>query len=556
MSSKINAAIFLGESAVTKSRSFSVYLLKKGFNASSALKDDHSLTPVGKSSGLPVGWKMYLFDPQQRQPWWRDYFGLSQDLSQSVKGALVFLSAEGRNFAISLGPAHFSLKDESYEYDFGLLVTLNCVDPTLIRNTDVLEPGSARRQRTQLASRSDLTYFDFDGDNSILRTLTGNIRTEYEHLFKFATGASNLRISSSASVDELEALCGQILDIYKMETYKSAFPGIRNITPVRDPDEITRLDVALIQAIRIRDDHVALAVPAIVDYQDNFWVRFGGLGASLLHPDVDISDYYKYVSSNGLEVETLNVVDLKHHELRLANDDGATRDKYSIYKSLVFDTKLASSAGTYYLSEASWYQVEDDFIADLRNHLDARYEDLWLPDCSKKPEAAYNQIAADSAARAICLDKTNMSPKGQTALEPCDIYSVRDGRAVLSHIKIGTSSGDLSHLFNQGANAVQLLRSSEPARERLVKLIQENGGSNEDAKPVENRDFLVEYGIISRKNPTNKSDNLPLFSRISLKRALEDLELMGAPASFGFISDKTPRDQPKVKKRQPRQKTG
>lgn len=534
---------------MAKSRSYSVYLLKEGFDASSALKADHSLTPVAGKSNLPSGWKMFLYDPKQRQPWWKEYFGLVQELNQSVKGSLVFLEANDRNFVLSFGPAHFSLRDESYEYDFGLLVTLNCVDPDLIRNTDVLQPGSARRQRTQLASRSDLTYFDFDGDNSVLRTLTGNIRAEYQHLFKFATGASNLRISSNAGLDELQTLCGKLLDIYEKETYKSAFPGIRNITPVRDPAEIELLDEQLIRAVRDRDEDVLLAVPAIVDYDDSFWIMFGRLGTSQMYPDVDIDDYYNYVGSHKMKVRDLDVDDLRHHELRLVNEEGIPREKFSIYKSLTFDIKLTGASGTFYLSESNWYHVDDNFIEDLKRFLDERHANLWLPACKKKPEGEYNKTASKERLGAICLDTTNTSPQGQTAIEPCDIYSLEAGSAVLTHVKIGTGSGDLSHLFNQGANAVQLLRSSGPAREKLAELIAERGGDDDACKPVKERQFIVEFGIISRKDPSKKSDNLPLFSRISLKRALIDLDLMGVPATYGFVSDETPKAASRAKPR-------
>jgi uncharacterized protein (TIGR04141 family) len=534
---------------MTKSRSFSVYLLKEKFEAPSALKADHTLTEVTGKTGVPDSWKIYLYDPAQRQPWWAQYFGIKQKLNQSTKGALIFFESNKRNFALSFGPAHHSLRDESYEYDFGLLVTLNCVDPNLIRNTDVLQPGSARRMRTQLASRSDLTYFDFDGDNSILRTLSGNIRPEYQHLFKFATGASNLKINSTATPDELVALCGKLLEIYKEETYKDSFPGIRNITPVRDPEETRLLDQLLIQAVRERDENVSLAVPALVDYQEDFWIMFGRLGTSQMYADVDLNDYYVYVESHKQNVEKLTVEDLRRHELRLVNDDGLPYGKFSVYKSLTFDVKPTGASGTFYLSEGNWYEAEDKFVADLKAFLDARCVSLWLPACDEKPEGTYNKAAAEKRPGAICLDTTSTSPGGQTAIEPCDIYSVVSDTAVLTHVKIGTGSATLSHLFNQGANAVQLLQSSPSARDRLIELLRDRGGSDDECQPVQERTFKVEYAIISRKNAAKRSDNLPLFSRISLKRALVDLDLMRVPATYGFVQDATTKAPPKTKPR-------
>lgn len=89
---------------------------------------------------------------------------------------MVFLPIKHRCFALSFGHVSHNLKDVSYEYDFGLKVTLNCVDPNELRSTNSLDPSVGRRQRTQLPVGSDLTLFDFDRDTSILRRLTGKVK--------------------------------------------------------------------------------------------------------------------------------------------------------------------------------------------------------------------------------------------------------------------------------------------------------------------------------------------------------------------------------------------
>src|SRR6202020_1181050 len=131
-------------------------------------------------------------DGKPNDPWWKSYFGVQMVLKQASKSALLFLPVDGKFFALSFGHAHHYLRDESFEYDFGLRVTLNCVDPKELKSTDTLDPGVALRRRTQLPIGSDLTYFDFDGNSAILKSLTGKVLTEHKDLFGNVSGSSNL----------------------------------------------------------------------------------------------------------------------------------------------------------------------------------------------------------------------------------------------------------------------------------------------------------------------------------------------------------------------------
>ena len=79
---------------------------------------------------------MFVLDNHPKEPWWKGYFGVQKILNQVTKGALIFLPVEQRCFALSFGHVYHNLKDESYEYDFGLRVTLNSVDPKKLKSTD------------------------------------------------------------------------------------------------------------------------------------------------------------------------------------------------------------------------------------------------------------------------------------------------------------------------------------------------------------------------------------------------------------------------------------
>ncbi|MDP3908352.1 DUF6119 family protein [Novosphingobium sp.] len=538
---------------MTKTRSFSIFLLKDGVDATNALKDDHALEEGVASENLPEGAVLYVLDNVPRPPWWRAYFGVQKDLNQVSKGALVFLQASGRWFALSFGHVFHNLKDSSYEYDFGLRVTLNCVDPAKLRSTDILEPSGAKRQRTQLPTAGDLTFFDVDADSTILKSLTGKVKDEHQDLFKSATGSSNIRISSAIEPAGLVGLCEQLLNLYDDDTYKTAFPDIQNIAPVRDPSVIAQLNGQLLTAFQARDEALALSVPDIVDFGDGLWGTFTGANRGDVYDDIFMHRYYEYLDAAGADLNAFGIDDLKRHQLVLTNEDGSVvRDRHSIFKSLIYDTTMNGGADNYHFCEGNWYLVDSGYVNRLRTYLDPLCKDTTLPDFNHDDEGAYNIAASAAAAGRVCLDKTNISIVGQKQVEPCDIYEVVDDQAVLHCVKISTLSAQLSHLFNQGTNSVNLMRSEQQALENMKALV---GAGRPDPErdalvaPLANNKFRVVFGIVTHKDKADLSNNLPLFSRISLMRCMKELRRMGVDAEYCFIPDTSPATAGKTRKR-------
>ena len=532
------------------SRSFSIFLLKETFDADNALDDENPLTPY-PADNLPAGTTLYILDSRPHPPWWKKYFGLDIDLMQESKGAIVFLPTEERVFALCLGHVAHNLKDESYEYDFGIRTTLNCVDPQRLKNTDTLEPGSSRRRRTQLPVETELTYFDFDGDSSVLKSITGKVKAEHADLVRHVTGASSLRISTKVEVGELTRLCTRLLGLYRDDSYLTTFPNIQKIAPVRDPSQLVTLNDALTNDVRAQSENVRLAVPDLIDYthdNDSLYAKFSGAGPCPLYSDVSIDRYYEYLANSGAQRDKLTIAQLKTHRLHLMNEHGDARDSHSIFKSLIYDTTLTAGGATYHLNEGNWYEVDRKYVASLQAKIDPFWADLdYLPECVHKHEGDYNEEVGGKP-DFVCLDKTNVSPIGQTQIEPCDLYTVRAAAATLIHVKISTGSSLLSHLFNQGANSVELLKSDDDAPRRLVALIQARADGVIDVAPVEEKRYAVVFAIITRKDPGQKSLNLPLFSRISLARNIRALHrLMGVPVSFGFVKHAATLEPPKEK---------
>lgn len=541
---------------MAKTRSFSIYLLKAGYSAANALREDHGLNEGVDALRLPDGASLFVFDGEPRPPWWRSYFGIQIDLTQASKGALVFLPVGDRCFAVCFGHVAHNLLDASYEYDFGIRVTLNSLDPRKLKSTDTLDPGAAKRRRTQLPIESELTVFDFDRDSTILRSLTGKVRDEYKDLFRHATGSSSLRISSDVAADGLVELCEKLLGLYQSEEYKAAFPEIQNIVPVRDPAQIEALNARLLGAFRARDPELDITVPEIINYSDNVYVGFSGAGGSLVYDDVYIGRYYEYLDQHQINLAHIAIDDLRRHTLLLTDEEGDARERYSLFKSLVFDTILEGAQGeTFHLSEGNWYRIDDGYIARLVAYLDPLCVDSDLPPYDHLNEGDYNAVVAAGDVAIVCLDKGNIAPEGQTAVEPCDLLAIRSGFAVFYHIKVSTLSAQLSHLFNQGVNAIELIRLDPQAVDKLDALIRESPSEQDAAAIIElvrNRSYRVVFGIVTRKDPRVRSLNLPLFSRISLMRNMKALRLMDVNGNVIFIADQAAAAQGRKKGRKKR----
>lgn len=538
---------------MAKSRTFSIYLLKQGFTEANSLKEDHVLEADVEASNLPAGAQIFVLDSAPRPPWWRSYFGIAKDLNQVSKGALVFLPVGARHFALSFGHVSHNLLEASFEHDFGLRVTLNCLDPHKLKSTDTLDPGVSKRQRTQLPVEAELTLFDFDRDSTILRSLTGKVKGEYEDLFRHATGGSNLRISSDIGPNELVELCEELLTLYGGDQYKEAFPEIQNITPVRDPARIAALNAKLITAFGEKSPDVNITVPEIINYDDNLYITFSGAGRSEIYDDVYIGRYYDYLEKNEVALTAIGINELSRHALVLTDEDGNGRNKFSIFKSLVFDTVLDGVANeTFHMCEGNWYRVEDAYIDRLKEFLDPLFTASDLPPYKHQSEGEYNLSVAAADSKIACLDTKNISPDGQTAVEPCDLLTIRNGKASFYHIKVSTLSAQLSHLFNQGTNAIELMRLESRAVDKLETLIRA-GLAESDADElvalVRGRKDRVVFGIVTKKDPAGLSWNLPLFSRISLMRIMKYLLLMGVPGSVMFISDQLTPTEGRKKKR-------
>lgn len=523
---------------MAKARNFSLYLLKLGFSSENALKEDHTLHLLEKyEANLPEGVVGYVYKSRQNPPWWKEFFKITYPLEQNFVNGIFFIPVKNRIMALTFGSAYHKLKENSYEYDFGIKTVLNIVDPVKIKSTDWVSPETARRQRIQLPAATGLKNFMIDDHEHLIKRLVGTGNQEVQGILKNISGSANLRITSEKQANDFTGLCEKIYEFYNKDDYKKNFPGILDVVPIKDPDIISKLDEELLKAFKLKSKELVLAVPELLDYSSSFYFQYkAGSKRSEKLEEVFIEDYITFTDANNIEINCTDT--FKNHFLRQIREDECILGDYSIYKTFIFDLDLDNKI--YHLCEGNWYEINTDYIEKLNNQLNPKFvffkdhpfliaynhegEDKYNLECSKLSDSTYH---------VVCLDKKNISQK-ETQIEPCDLIAIQKNEIELIHVKISVRSSLLSHLFNQGRNSIELLRNDQNARIALKKLVSQI--SEYDAL-IDEGAYSVTFAIITNKPEILKAKALPFFSRMSLANAIKSLTSMKVETKVILVPD-------------------
>ena len=328
----------------------------------------------------------------------------------------------------------------------------------------------------------------------MLKGVTGKTTAEYSDVVKSVTGAHSLKVRAPIEVDGFDDLCDFLLELYNSTNYRELFPDVDNVKVVRDPDTVRELDQILLQEVRDGSQEVELMVPDIINYFDNVFCKFRGLGKSDQYDEVLLENYQDYLSARGVDPAEIALEDIKKHQLTMVNENGfVSGEAYSVYNSIVMSA--VSDGKSYHICEGNWYEVDGDYISEIEGFIDQFFEDCDLPAYEHDNEAHYNDSVATDLG-GICLDKTDISLQGQSQVEPCDILLAFDDSRDFVHVKRSTLSSGLSHLFNQGLNSYELLKKQPASLVKLQQIIvsksdERNGGQSTKRVSSEKTTFNI-----------------------------------------------------------------
>ena len=523
-----------------KSRTFTIFLLNEGIEPTDALINSETLECVGHTTALPTGAILYLTKDKTNDPWWKTYLGIDRTLKQSYPGGILFIPVGNRWFAATFGQSYHHLSSSSYEYDFGLKTALNAIDKNSLRSTDVVNPETAKRERVQAPKDQDIAFFSFDGDSStVLKRISGRVQKQYHDILSCVTGCDSIRVTTRKSADELVAFCENILGIYSETNAEEKFPEVFNIRSEKDSETLDLLDQELLNAIKRKDSGLILSYPDMLNYQNLGQIKFGSLAPTDLFT---IDSFCNCISQDRLDMLTISRVKNAYSvQILDANGNHIAKTSPSLYKCLIFECDIGEKH--YHFCEGKWYCVKQDLVEKLRSQLDPFFSSLsTLPANTSSCESDYNKNVAGEQGGTVLFDKDHYFPKGQSQIELCDLCQLEgDGSVSLIHVKVGVHSYRLSHLFSQGYVGTREILSDEGAMKHFEGVVKDSTINASDKKKiidaVRQKRFGVVFAIITKKSPSLKSNILPLFSRINLRRAISSLRAMGITPSVQIVAD-------------------
>lgn len=536
-----------------RTHTLSIRLLRKAFRRESAFGPSFTQGTPKALARLPwphaEGAEVFAGQIYSKEPDWTDLIGevagFPNDLNASGAGAVIFIPAGARQFALCFGHVHLTLDNDAFERQFGLKVTLNSVPRNRLRSLDLATPDAVTFQkRVQASKDSDVNSFGVDMSRDLARIAGGTpANTAFA---KFVAGKDSLSITCSTNIEKLKDKCKEILEVFESDTYKKDFSWIDNLKPVEEASVIADLDSKIFAALsdlrKGKSNDLHMAPPEIVDYQEGSTLHYNGFGSKGAGFNcLSIDDYAAELNRTGF---TGTIEDIKSSHRIAAKKPGTKHisEKWKTYDCFTFEVEDKADDGktalSFVLFSGIWYLVDKKFKTSIERYYDSvKKITIVGPTTCRNEEDLIEHLKA-TRADLLVLDQEKINPSDvrYANLEPCDFLS---DRKQFIHLKDGHSSGPISHLWAQGIVSAEAFASDAEFRKKLRSKVKSKGPAfasllpKSTIKPLR-EEYQIVFGIM-RKPYADRSLGLPFFSKVSLKTAAERITQLGFPLAIELI---------------------
>ncbi|GAB2817905.1 TIGR04141 family sporadically distributed protein [Alpinimonas psychrophila] len=530
-----------------KSRRLTFYLLREEVEEfDDALDQEKASTSVNLAASSGVDGRFHYLKPKPLIPAWVGFVqplldGPLESIRSSSTSGLLLLRASGRIFALTFGYGRSLLDLSKIEYQFGLRVALNRIDPRQIRSLDTKTfEDLVVSTSTQASKSAELPTFGVDVSKDILRAVTGEPRDP--EFAKRIAGSDSLVMSVNAAPSDLPSLCNDLLSAFAADDYKAEFGWIDQLSLVRNGKHIAALNdllVAQLQSGETGSTH--LAMPETIDWEDIDAFKIGGTRGHI-YEDLDLDEYLHRLGDERL---ALTLENLKSRPVSIRFGRSGNFDKrWNLFQCIVTEQRLEEKL--HVLIEGRWFAISDSLVGEVDQFVSGLPESSvsLISALPGEVEADYNARLAESEPEHLLkLDARIKRPGGATSgIEFCDVLS---DNGDLVHVKRKSRSSTLSHLFAQGGVSATTFLSDGHYRSEIRRLI-------EDEVPVDTRDtwlnlvpaadetvsrsrYRVTYAVIANSDRDGR-DWLPFFSKLNLMQQGRQLLNMG----FGVALARVP----------------
>lgn len=514
------------------------------------LKRQYDLLTSTSPNGIE--YQICLVKGESKEPAWlsfiKDYVDPSDidDVTNRTCSLVVFFkvnTADGeRIFAISNGFGFHILDKDKVEPNFGLITTLNCINPLKIKTVDTRSLGIQTLQKREASNLfTDIGEFGFEFDSELLQTISGACSDP--SIGTRIGGIDNLKLSTSSSVPfaEIPQKCKAVYEKFKLDSYKTKFEFIDHIKHEKNSQILDRLDSQLIDAMNQRrtDLKLSVAYPDQIDYEMCEHFHFSGLrkptGFDLSDTtDVTLEAVYGYLEATPVDLRLLK------EKIRIVGTDPATEEartpREPLYAYMVFETQL--DGRRYILSNKKWYYIEEDYLARVENDLQAIAQFSQSPVLKRWPhtkdEGKYNLLYKNEA-EYLWLDKQNFvgTGYGRSKIEIADFY--HEPTRKLFFVKKLNRSATLSHLFSQATVSANLFKDSTQYVEKFLESLRQRWPTNTAQFGDNYIEDLTFVYTIGTNRPGNLLNLLPVFSKINLFRHLKLMRKLNAKVELAKV---------------------
>jgi uncharacterized protein (TIGR04141 family) len=473
---------------------------------------------------------LYIKRPRNKLPSWASFFDGHVDPEEfgRVKSAAAVLLTvvDGRHFAVVFGNGRYLINQLAIEQRFGLLVTLNAVDPRKIRSIDKAKlDRQGIQSRTQASRDASAEDFGLDFDADLVKAVAGTPLNGKNG--ETIAGFDSLHVAVRIAFDDLRSKLSAYLKTSSEKTYQKEFAWIDQVAEIRDAALNARLFGALIKELRnSRQSHCWLAPDGLVDWNQVSWFQFGGAHAAPRITELTLNRFIEYIG--GTRALKLDVLD--RTRVRALRADDSIAHEWPASRCL--QAELKYSQKTYLLNAGKWYVIDDEFVASVNKAVSSiEVYDLGLPEYEDTDEGVYNDRAARSSnGRLVLMDADNISHGGgHSRVEFCDLYSKQNE---IIHVKRYSGSSVLSHLFSQAAVSGQAFKSDEEFRRKVDAKLPASHKIGDVTRPLQPGEYKVVIVIVG--GPNNAAD-LPFFSRVTLKNSTKLLSALGFKVAVSHI---------------------
>jgi uncharacterized protein (TIGR04141 family) len=506
-----------------------------------------------------VDWVLCIRNSTGKTPDWAkfflgvDGFDIEKVGVNSSVSALLLIPANGKVWALTFGHGRSLLREGVIEDRFGLRTALNAIDPEKVRAIDKeIFDSLASQARQQAIADTEFENFGVNVERDLLYAVAGMPR-DTERLGRRLFGKDALICSYKKAIAELPEFLEHLFEYHESDAYKSdrRFAWVDNIYEVRDKLQRQSLDERLVKKLGRRDlENAWLALPEIVD-----WRRARGFGYANPTPRAKyvVDDLYlKYLldAFQAKEVE-LDATTFKHSRVVCYDHEGNEIDGWSAYRCLY--AEVETEEGDFFLlTNGHWYKLNRDIVDDVKRWYDNELEidSTMMPPMAlgerEDGKDGYNERLGKLPRYRLFHGHNVQLPATRGPVEFCDLFD--EGSCDLIHVKRFGKSSQMSHLFQQGTNSARLFRTSAMFRKELSATIKDDEKlATRFAKEPGQREYRVVFAI-SSSSPSRLQ--LPLFSKLSLRQALSELDGLGFRATVAKIL--VPKDERELQKPRPR----